>query len=127
MIYTILKTTYIKLSPKKVIYRDYNNWSQVHYEDELRQHLVSAHSSVYENFESIFTKKEQIARNCEKIAKRSKREEDVRKYKDQRNLVVKLNVQAKKQHFLWIQSKTIDNEKNSGRPLNLCSQIESYV
>ena len=44
------------------------------------------------------------------IANRSKREEDVRKYKDQRNLVVKLNVKAKKQHFMSIQSKTIDNE-----------------
>ena len=46
-----------------------------------------------------------------KIANRTKREEDVRKYKDQRHLVVKLNVKAKKQRFMSIQAKTIDNEK----------------
>ena len=56
MIYTILKTTFIKLPPKKVIYRDYKNRSQVHFEDELRQNLVSAHPSVYGNFESIYMK-----------------------------------------------------------------------
>ena len=137
-IYTFLKTTFVKLPPKKVIYRDYKNWSQVHFEDELKKNLVSAHPSVYGNFESIFMKtleahaptKTKVVRannkphvnkelrraitrrsTLKKIANRSKREADVRKYKDQRNLVVKLNVQAKKQHFMSIQSKTIDNEK----------------
>ena len=47
----------------------------------------------------------------EKIANWSKREQDVTKYKNQRNLVVKLNLTAKKQHFLSIQSTKIDNEK----------------
>ena len=46
-----------------------------------------------------------------KVANNSKREEDVGKYKDQRNLVVKLNIQAKRQHFKSLQSKTIDNDK----------------
>ena len=46
-----------------------------------------------------------------KAANSSKREEDVRKYKDQRNLVVKLNIQAKRQYFMSLQSKTIDNDK----------------
>ena len=35
----------------------------------------------------------------------------LRKYKDQRNLVVKLNIQAKRQFFMSIQSKTIDNDE----------------
>ena len=46
-----------------------------------------------------------------KAANNSKREEDVRKYKEQRNLVVKLNIQAKRQYFMSMQSKTIDNDK----------------
>ena len=46
-----------------------------------------------------------------KAANNSKREEDVRKCKEQRNLVVKLNIQAKRQYFMSIQSKTIDNDK----------------
>ena len=35
----------------------------------------------------------------------------LRKYKDQRNLVVKLNIQAKRQFFMSMQSKTIDNDE----------------
>ena len=54
MIYIILKTTFIKLSPKKVTYRDNKNWSQLRFEHELRQNLISAHPSIYGNFESIF-------------------------------------------------------------------------
>ena len=108
------------------------------FEDELRQKLISAHLSVYGNFESIFLKtleanaltKTKIVRannkphvneelrramtrrsTLKKVASKSKREEDVRKYKDQRNLVVKLNVKAKNQHFMSIQAKTIDNEE----------------
>ena len=41
----------------------------------------------------------------------SNREEDIRKYKDQRNLVLKLNVRARKQHFMSIQAKTVDNDR----------------
>ena len=138
MIYTILKTTFVKLPPKKVIYRDYKNWSQLRFEDEMRQNLILAHPSTYGNFESIFLKtleanahtKTKIVRandkphmnkdlrkamrkraTLKKVANNSKREEDVRKYKDQRNLVVKLNIQAKRQHFMSLQSKTIDNDK----------------
>ena len=54
MIYTILKTTYIKLPPKKVIYRNYKNWSQLQFEDEMRRKLTLSHPSVYRNLESIF-------------------------------------------------------------------------
>ena len=46
-----------------------------------------------------------------KVANNNKREEDVRKYKDQRNLVVKLNIPAKRQHLMSLQSKAIDNNK----------------
>ena len=54
MIYTILKTQFIKLPPKKVTNRDYKNWSQLRFEHDLRQNLISAHPSIYGNFESIF-------------------------------------------------------------------------
>ena len=104
----------------------------------MRQNLISAHPSTYENFESIFLKtleanaptKTKIVRanykphmnkdlrkamrkrsTLKNVANKSKREEDIRKYKDQRNLVVKLNIQAKRQFFMSIQSKTIDNDK----------------
>ena len=138
MIYTILKTKFSKLPPKKVIYRDYKNWSQLRFDNELRQNLRSAHPSAYSNFEQVFLKtldshaptKTKIVRandkphmnkelrramtkrsTLKKVANNSKREEDMRKYKDQRNLVVKLNIQAKKQHFKSLQLKTIDNDR----------------
>ena len=37
--------------------------------------------------------------------------EDMRKYKDQRNLVVKLNIRKKREYFVSIQSKTMENDK----------------
>ena len=40
MIYTIPKTTYIKLPPKKFIHRHYKNWSQKLFGDELRLKLI---------------------------------------------------------------------------------------
>ena len=45
------------------------------------------------------------------IANKTKREQDVRKLNDQRNLVVKLNVKAKRDYFKSIQSKSIENDK----------------
>ena len=46
-----------------------------------------------------------------RIANKTKREDDIRKYKDQQNLVVKLNIKSKRHHFRMMQSKRMDNEK----------------
>ena len=40
-----------------------------------------------------------------------KREQDIKKFKDQRNLVVKSNMKAKRDHLKSIQSISIENEK----------------
>ena len=104
----------------------------MHFEDELRRNLVLAHQSIYGNFESIFLKmleanapakvkivrgnnKPHMNRNLrraimkrstlKRIANKTKREDDIRKYKDQRNFVVKLNIQSKRNHFRMMQSK----------------------
>ena len=45
------------------------------------------------------------------IANKAKREQDIRRFKDQRNLVEKLNVKAKRDYFKSIQSKSIENDK----------------
>ena len=110
----------------------------MHFEEELKRNLASAHPSTYKNFESIFMKtleenapiKTKIIRGnnkphmnrtlCRAIMKRSttkrianktKREDDIWKYKDQRNLVVKLNIQSKRHHFRMMKSIRIDNDK----------------
>ena len=55
-----------------------------------------------------------------RIAKKTNQEDDIRKYKDQRNLVAKLNKQPKRHRFRLMQSKRIDNDKefwNTVKPL----------
>ena len=113
MIYTILKTTFTKLPPKTIIYRDYKNWSQLHFEEELRSNLILAHPSTYGNFESIFMNtleanaptKKKIVRgnnkphmsrtlrraimkrlNLKTIANKTKREDDIRNIRTKETL-----------------------------------------
>ena len=75
----------------------------------LPKQRVGANDKPYMNKD--LRKAMRIRSSLKKVANNSKREEDVRKYKNQRNLVVKLNIQAKRQYFMSIQSKTIDNDK----------------
>ena len=137
MINTILKTAFTKLSPKKIIYRDYKNCPQLHFEEDLENNLAPAHPSTYRNFESIIMKtleenaptKTKVIRGnnnphinetlrraimkrltSKKIANKTKRE-DIRNYKDQRSLAVKLCIQSKRHHFRMMQSKRIENDK----------------
>ena len=49
--------------------------------------------------------------NLKNIANKTKREQDIGKFKDQRNLVVKLNIKAKRDYFKSIQFKSIENDK----------------
>ena len=46
-----------------------------------------------------------------RIANKTKREDDIRRYKDQRNLVVKLNIQSTRYNFRLMQLMRIDNDK----------------
>ena len=46
-----------------------------------------------------------------KVANKSGSTEDIREYRDQRNLVVMLSRRMKREYFESIQSKTIENEK----------------
>ena len=107
MIYIILKTTFIKLPPKKVTYRDCKSWCQLRFEHELRQNLISAHPSIYGTFESIVleTKTKLVGANdkphmnkdlrkamrkrsiLKKAANNSKGEEGVRKYRNKETLL----------------------------------------
>ena len=54
MIYTIMKTAFNKVPPKKVVFRDYKKWSQSKFERELKDNLISNHPSQSMNFEQIF-------------------------------------------------------------------------
>ena len=56
--------------------------------------------------------------NLKNIANKTKREQDIRRFKDQRNLVVKLNVKAKRDDFKLIKSKSIENDKQFWKTVN---------
>ena len=53
--------------------------------------------------------------NLKNIANKSKREADIRNYRDKRNHVVNLNIKTKREYFKSIQSKAIENDKNFGK------------
>ena len=73
-----------------------------------------------------------VRNDLKMTANKSGSTEDLRKYKDQRNLVVKLNVRKKRENFVSIQSKTMENDKQfwkSVKPLfsnEILQEIESF-
>ena len=138
LIYTVFKSTYNKSPPKKLLYRDYKNWSEDRWKMDLERNLRASHPASYSEFESVFMttleanaplktkvvrannkphvtkelrKAIMVRTNLKKVANKSGSTEDMRKYKDQRNLVVKLNRRKKREYFESIQSKTIENDK----------------
>ena len=133
LVYTMLKSTFIKLPPKRYLYRSYKNFVQCDFILDLEMSLHDSDSQEYSDFESIFHKvltkhaplKTKILRGNNQshltkelrkaIMKRSylknlaiKTNCDISwaNYKAQRNLVVKLNRNAKKFLFNSIDPKT---------------------
>ena len=54
LIYTVLKSTYNKAPPKKLLYRDYKNWSEDRWKMDLERNLRASHPASYSEFESVF-------------------------------------------------------------------------
>ena len=119
----MLKTTFHKEEPKTLIYRDYKTFSLEKFSSELFLRLESQVNNGYQTYETNFVNtlnnqaptKSKIFRGNQKpyfnkilrnaIIKRSqlkhkinktKSTDDLKKYKKQRNLVVKLNKNCKK-------------------------------
>ena len=49
--------------------------------------------------------------NLKKKANKTKKEEDVRRYKKQRNLIVRMNKKSKREYYKSISPKSIDNDR----------------
>ena len=55
LIYIILKSTYNKAPPTKLLYRDYKNWSEERWKMDLGRNLrTSYHPASYSELESVF-------------------------------------------------------------------------
>ena len=150
LIYTMLKTKYMKLPAKKVKYRDYKYFNEEFFLYELNHCLTNNTLENYDQFENLFTNilqrhaplktklvransKPYVTKNLRKaimtrsrlkvLANKTKKPEDMVRYKQQRNLVVRLNKQAKKDFFsktenkpkhFWEAVKPIFSEKDCG-------------
>ena len=125
LIYSVIKTIFKCEEPKKLIYRNYSNFSQKDFQNELLLNIGDENNN-YLEFEKNFVetlnkhapKKTKIFRGNHKphinkilrktIMKRSQLKnkanktndpKDILKYKKQRNYVVKLNDQSMQEHF----------------------------
>ena len=125
LIYTMLKSSYVRLPPKLINYRSYHKFVKQDFLDELKCVLKNFHSD-YDMLETIFESvldrhapmKSKVIRGNEKphmnkhikkaimtrtrlwnVYKLSKSSSDLQAYKTQRNLVTKLNRNAKKSYF----------------------------
>ena len=139
MIYTILKITYTKLPPKIIKYRDYKKFSETNFLTDLSNALSSIIPENYNEFEGLVEEildkyapyKKAIVRGnnkqhvskemrkeimhrtkLKKIANKTRNEEDIRKYKRQRNKIVKLNKVAKKRFFRSLDPASIGSDKH---------------
>ena len=139
LIYTMLKSTYSKLPPKKVFYRCYKRFSDNDFLNDLNFELsnnLSESNFDYDYFESLFELvldrhaplKSKCIRGNEKphmnkglkkaimnrtrlwnIYCKTKSSTDLRAYREQRNLITKMNKKAKFDHF----DRTIEASKNN--------------
>ena len=139
MIYTILKTTYVKKEPKIIKYRNYGKFSHEEFLAEVNNSLQTSKPESYDEFEEIIVKildkhapiKTAVVRGNNKphmtkalkkammnrtrlknIANKTKRPEDIDRYKAQRNLVVKLNRKEKRNFFVNLDPVTVGKEKS---------------
>ena len=138
LIYTILKTTYAKLLPKKINFRDYKKFSEPNFRIDLARNLSNSKHENLDDFKETFAKTLQkpapyklilvrgnniphVTKNLRKammketrlktIANRTGTDRDIRSYKSQRNLVVKMNRQVKREFYANLDPTEIGNSK----------------
>ena len=138
MIYTMLKTKFIKILPKTHIYRCYKNYSEGSFHKDLILNLNTTIPGDYNSFVNTFTsvldkhapiKKILCGNNkpyvnkalrkaistrsrLRKIANSTGDPNDVIKYKKQRNIVKYLNDKTKKEYFKTLDPHKVDMNKN---------------
>ena len=141
LIYSMLKTTFKKEDSKRLIYRDYKNFNNEYFQNDLKNGLSKCPKN-YESFENVFVtvldrhaprktkilrgnQKRHVDKNLRKAimkrselkskANRTKRPKDISDYKKQRNLVVRLNKERRIEYF-----ENLETSKNSKPFWNKC-------
>ena len=141
LIYSMLKTAFHKEEPKTLIYRDYKTFCLEIFSSELFSKHESQENNEYQTFEKNFVdtlnnqvaKQSKIVRGNQKAhiikalrnaiikrpklknkANKTKSVDDIIKCKKQRNLVVKLNKNCKKEVFDNLEIKNFSNKHSKG-------------
>ena len=135
MIYTMLKTTFTKLPPKVIKYRCRRHYNQDKFYNDLMCNIANSTPGDYNDFEKAFEQalddnmpqntkvirgnhkpditkelKKQISirSKLRKLANTTGSEEDIAKYKRQRNFVSLINNKAKKDYFRTLDPKKLE-------------------
>ena len=138
LIYTTIKSTYTKIPPKKITFQQYKNFSEEQFGIELDANLRRNAPVEYSELDKVITdtlnqhapmkvntlrgnnkqhvskelhKEIMLRTNLKNKANKTKKEEDVRRYKKQRNLIVKMNKKAKRDYYKSISPKSVDNDR----------------
>ena len=126
MIYTILKTQYTRLPPKKIRYRDYKRFSEDAFLSDLSCTLTKINPKDLNEFGTMFAstldkhaphlnktlRKAMMQRTrLKNIANKTGNEDDLKRFRKQRNLVVKLNRDAKRNFYNNIDPTKAGKEK----------------
>ena len=135
MIYTMFKTTFVKMPPKIKKYRCYKNFSMESFLDDLVRYLMVTTTTNFDDYECIFTdilnkhapiKKKVLRGNhkqfmskqlrnaiytrsrLRKKANKTGNVDDITNYKTQRNLVKHLNYTTKKLYYRNLDPQKLD-------------------
>ena len=138
MVHTILKTTHDRLPPKVVSFRFYRNFSETYFREELARKLNENPPENYVEFENLyittlngFAPKKSVSirgNNKPHMSKKLRKammnrtrlkngatvtrdDEDVRKYKIQKNLVVRMNRKAKRDFYKNLDPTKVGKER----------------
>ena len=144
LIYTILNSTYVKLPPKTIRYRKYKNFQMEEFQRELQIKLSETTHADYQVLHSVIVNvlqkhaplKQRVVRGNNKphvkadlrraIMKRTRlkkkanktgNEEDIQKYKQQRNLIVNMNRKAKRDFYNSVDLNTANNDRKFWKPV----------
>ena len=154
MIFTILKLRYHKLPPKKIKYRDYRKFSEEHFLSEFSANLAKNSPDNIEAFICLFDQtldkfafhktvtvrgnnKPHMSKALRKAmmqrtrlknkANKSHDERDLQRYRQQRNLIVKMNRRAKKEYFKSLDLKDLTKNKRFWKSLQPMFSDSSVV
>ena len=154
LIHTVLKTQFTKLQPKRIRFRDYKKFSESQFLSDLTGEILATNPEDITEFENIFVetlnkhaphktvrvrgnnkphvtkelrKAMMLRTRLKKIANKSGSEYDIKRYRVQRNLVVKMNKDAKRTYYSKVNPTEAGKEKTFWKTFKpLFSSTYSY-